>query len=104
MLGIAGAQPNLRTAQYGHSCEKMSSLMPIEISKSEFKARLLELFHQVETSGEPLVVSNRGRPVPEVRPYRAPDADPLDLLRGTVMLYEKPTEPTATEGWEGSAM
>ena len=78
----------------------MALFMQLEISKSEFKARALELFRQIESSGEPLVVTDHGRPVLEVRPYRAPNADPLDLLRGTVTRYENPTEPVAPEDWE----
>lgn len=74
--------------------------MHLEISKSEFKARALELFRQIEASGEPLVVTDHGRPVLEVRPYRAPNTDPLDMLRGSVTRYEKPTEPVALEAWE----
>jgi antitoxin (DNA-binding transcriptional repressor) of toxin-antitoxin stability system len=74
--------------------------MNVEISKSEFKARALELFRQIETSGQPLVVTDHGRPVLEVRPYRAPSANPLDLLRGSVTRYEKPTDPVAPEDWE----
>lgn len=74
--------------------------MNLGISKSEFKARALELFRQIETSGEPLVVTDHGRPVLEVRPYRAPNSDPLDLLRGSVTRYEKPTEPVAPDDWE----
>ncbi len=35
---------------------------PRQVSKSRFKAQALELFHQVESSGEPLVVTDHGRP------------------------------------------
>jgi antitoxin (DNA-binding transcriptional repressor) of toxin-antitoxin stability system len=43
---------------------------PQQVSKSRFKAKALELFRQVTTSGEPLVVTDHGRPTLEVRPYR----------------------------------
>jgi antitoxin (DNA-binding transcriptional repressor) of toxin-antitoxin stability system len=78
--------------------------MSIDISKSEFKARAMELFRQIETTGQSLVVTDHGRPVLEVRPYRAPNANPLDLLRGSVTHYEGPTKPVASEGWDASAM
>ena len=71
-----------------------------EISKSEFKARALELFRQIESTGEALVVTDHGRPVLEVRPYRAPDADVLGTLRGTITRYDKPTEPVGMDEWE----
>lgn len=70
-----------------------------QISKSEFKARALELFRQIEISGEALVVTDHGRPVLEVRPYRAPDADVLGSLRGTITRYERPTEPIGLDEW-----
>ena len=52
---------------------------PRQVSKSRFKAQALELFRQVEASGEPLVVTDHGRPPLEVRPYRPARAaaDPL---------------------------
>jgi antitoxin (DNA-binding transcriptional repressor) of toxin-antitoxin stability system len=44
---------------------------PRQVSKSRFKAQAPELFRQVESSGEPLVVTDHGRPSLEVRPYSA---------------------------------
>lgn len=40
-----------------------------QVSKSEFKARALEFFRQVEASGQSVIVTDHGRPAPEVRPY-----------------------------------
>jgi len=60
-----------------------------QVSKSRFKAQALELFRQVEASGEPLVVTDHGRPTLEVRPYRParPAADLLEELRGSVLRF-----------------
>jgi prevent-host-death family protein len=38
------------------------------VSKGKLKAKMLEYFREVERRGEPLVVTNHGRPVLEVRP------------------------------------
>ena len=35
---------------------------PRRVSKSQFKAHALELFRQIEASGEPLVITDHGRP------------------------------------------
>jgi antitoxin (DNA-binding transcriptional repressor) of toxin-antitoxin stability system len=35
---------------------------PNRVSKSQFKARALEFFRQVETTGEPLIVTDHGEP------------------------------------------
>jgi antitoxin (DNA-binding transcriptional repressor) of toxin-antitoxin stability system len=69
------------------------------VSKSQFKAKALELFRQVEASGEPLVVTDHGQPRLEVRPYRASTRTPLELLRGSVLRYEAPTAPVADDEW-----
>jgi antitoxin (DNA-binding transcriptional repressor) of toxin-antitoxin stability system len=60
---------------------------PRLISKSDFKAHALELFRQVESSGESLVITDHGRPTLEVRPYRAGSADPMSLLRESIISY-----------------
>ena len=67
-----------------------------KVSKSHFKAHALELLRRVEATGEPLIITDRGRPVLEVRPYR--EEDPRETLRGTLLRYEAPTEP-AGEVW-----
>ncbi len=71
--------------------------MVMKVSKSRFKAHALELLRWVEATGEPLILTHRGRPVLEVRPYRA--EDPRGRLLGTLLRYEAPTEP-AEEAWE----
>jgi antitoxin (DNA-binding transcriptional repressor) of toxin-antitoxin stability system len=76
-----------------------------QVSKSRFKAQALELFRQVEASGEPLVVTDHGRPTLEVRPYRPaqPAADPLEELRGSVLRFDDPFAPVGENDWEALA-
>jgi antitoxin (DNA-binding transcriptional repressor) of toxin-antitoxin stability system len=76
--------------------------MSNQVSKSQFKARALELFRQVETSGEPLVVTDHGEPKIEVRRYQPPSSDPLDLLRGSVLRYDNPTDPVGDDDWDAT--
>jgi len=79
---------------------------PRRVSKSQFKAHALELFRAIEASGESLVVTDHGRPALEVRPYRPLEsrtADPLELLRGSVLHYGKPLDPIAEGDWEALA-
>jgi antitoxin (DNA-binding transcriptional repressor) of toxin-antitoxin stability system len=71
-----------------------------QVSKSEFKAKALEYFRQIEASGESLIVTDHGRPALEVRPYRGKDRHPLDILHDSVVRYENPTEPVADNDWE----
>ncbi len=70
-----------------------------QVSKSEFKAKALELFRQVEASGQSLVVTDHGKPTLEVRPYRSSERNPLEILRGSVVRYDNPTDPIAVDEW-----
>lgn len=74
--------------------------MSVQVSKSQFKARALELFRQVESSGEPVVITDHGQPKLEVRRYAPPTCNPLDVLRGSVLRYDNPTAPVAEDDWE----
>ncbi|TPE48113.1 type II toxin-antitoxin system Phd/YefM family antitoxin [Maribrevibacterium harenarium] len=70
------------------------------VSKSHFKARALEFFRQVEASGAPVVVTDKGLPTVEIRRYKADQRSPLARLKGSVVEYKKPLEPIADEDWE----
>jgi hypothetical protein len=72
----------------------------MEISKSQFKSKALELFRQVEASGERLIVTDRGARTLEVRRYVERTRAPLDVLRGTVVRYDRPTDPVADDDWD----
>lgn len=76
--------------------------MTARVSKSRFKAKALEFFRQVETSGEPIIVTDNGRPTLEVRPYSEKKRDPMEALRGSVLRYDRPTEPVADDEWDAA--
>ncbi|HEY3354892.1 MAG TPA: type II toxin-antitoxin system Phd/YefM family antitoxin, partial [Polyangia bacterium] len=66
------------------------------IPAAEFKARCLRLLDQVATSGEPLVVTKRGRPVAKLVPLEEADRRPL---RGSVRYHGDITAPI-DERWD----
>lgn len=73
------------------------------VSKSKFKPRALEHFREVEKTGKALIITDRGRPVLKVTPYRetAPVAGSVfRRLRGTLLTYRNPFEPVGLEDWE----
>ena len=72
-----------------------------QVSKSEFKARALELFRQVEASGERLIVTDHGKPVLEVRPYRSAERDPLAILRKSILHCDDLLAPIDVQ-WEAA--
>jgi len=71
-----------------------------QVSKSEFKAKALEYFRKVESSGQSLVVTDHGKPSIEVRRYQPTERSPLVLLKGTVTEYVDPMEPAGSGDWE----
>ncbi|MGK2925221.1 MAG: type II toxin-antitoxin system Phd/YefM family antitoxin [Lysobacterales bacterium] len=77
--------------------------MQNRVSKSQFKAKALELFREVESTGKQVIVTDHGKPTIEVRRYRDQRRDPLDILKGSVSEYTGPTEPVAEGDWEAPA-
>jgi prevent-host-death family protein len=74
----------------------MSQLIP----KSRFKPKALNYFRQVEQTGREIIITDRGKPVLKLVPYTEKPEIWLKPLRGTVMKFQKPTEPVATDDWE----
>jgi hypothetical protein len=72
------------------------------VSKSEFKAKAFEFLRQLESSRERLILTNRGRPTLELRPYQADVRGPLDILRGSLLRYDNPMDPIAEHDWEAA--
>lgn len=70
-----------------------------QVSKTEFKAKALEIFRQVEATGDTVIVTDKGRPAIEVRRARADQRAPLERLQGTVIDYQDPTEPVGAGDW-----
>lgn len=74
-----------------------------QVTKSQFKAKALEYFRKVETSGESVVITDRGQPTVEIRRYRNDQRSPLERLRGSVVEFREPTEPVGEDDWEALA-
>jgi len=72
------------------------------VSKTEFKARALEFFRQVEATGEPIVVTDHGKPALEIRPYRAEQREPLVVLHNSVVRFDDPLSPISDDSWEAA--
>lgn len=73
------------------------------VSKSRFKANALALFREVERTGQPIIITDRGTPVLTVAPYKADPQAALKALRETVTRYEAPMKPVAEDDWESNA-
>jgi len=53
--------------------------MPKEMLISQFKAHCIAELKRVHRTGQPLVVTLRGKPIARVEPVRAPDEPPVKL-------------------------
>ena len=74
--------------------------MPLTISKSQFKPRALEYFRRVETEGEELVITDQGRPVARIIPWRPENGVDGDALLGSLREYREPFEPVGLADWD----
>jgi prevent-host-death family protein len=70
------------------------------VSKSAFKAKALEYFREVESTGAELVITDHGKPVLKIVPFAHDPEEALRSLRGTVVRFEDPLEPVGVEDWE----
>jgi prevent-host-death family protein len=70
------------------------------VSKSVFKAKALEYFREVESTGKELVITDHGKPVLKIVPYAHDPEESLRSLRGTVLRFADPLEPVGLEDWE----
>jgi prevent-host-death family protein len=62
--------------------------MNTTVSKARLKARMLEYLREVERTGDPLIVTDRGRPVLKIVPIRAYESADVVFadVRGRVAL------------------
>ena len=74
--------------------------MLTSVSKSRFKAHALELFRQVERTGKPIIITDRGTPVLTLAPYQVEPDVAMRVLRESVVKYKAPTKPVAEDDWE----
>ena len=77
-------------------------IMQIKVSKSQLKAKALEYFRQIETTGESLIVTDHGQPTIEIKPFHLKKTNPLALLQGTALRFDDPFAPINEEDWESN--
>lgn len=75
------------------------TIVMINISKSQLKAKLLEILREVESDGREIIVTDRGKPVAVISKYRKslPTDELFADLRGGLKYTEDLTEPTIDE-------
>lgn len=73
------------------------------ISKTKLKARMLEVFRDLEKTGDELVVTDRGRPVLRISPISRGRTveEVFGPYRGRLEFLEDPDAPTLDE-WDSA--
>lgn len=67
-----------------------------KMQAGEFKAKCLALMDDIQSSGEPIVVTKRGKPVVKVIPYTADSSDIFGFMAGRMTILgdiESPAVP-----------
>ena len=65
------------------------------IPAAEFQAKCLRVINEMSEDGEPVTITNRGRPVALLSPVRpeGEDRSIIGALKGTVLAYDDPFLP-----------
>lgn len=71
------------------------------IGATQFKARCLELMDQVAATGNPVVITKRGRPVARLVPVDRRPRSIVGALKGRAVILGDITSPVSVK-WEAS--
>jgi prevent-host-death family protein len=69
------------------------------VSKSQFKPKAFEYLRLVEKTNTEIYITDHGKPVVKIVPYKPGDDEDLKELRGLVVKYDDPLEPVDVE-WD----
>jgi antitoxin (DNA-binding transcriptional repressor) of toxin-antitoxin stability system len=71
----------------------------LTISKSKLKTHMLQIFRQIEQTGEEVIVTDNNRPVLRIQPItRKPSVNEVFArYRGKLVFHEDPDTPTIAE-------
>ena len=74
-------------------------MTPVTISKSKLKARMLEIFRELEESGQELIVTDNGKPVLKIVPIgkKSTVEELFGKYFGQVVYHEDINTPTIDE-------
>ena len=67
------------------------------IAAAAFQAKCLRIINEMAVDGEPVTITNRGRPVAVLSPVRPENAERsiIGALKGSVLAYDDPFGPAA---------
>ena len=67
------------------------------VSASEFQAKCLRIINEMADDGEPVTITNRGKPVAVLSPVRPENTKRsiIGAMEGSVLAYDDPFGPAA---------
>ena len=67
------------------------------IAASAFQAKCLRIINEMGQDGEPVTITNRGRPVAVLSPVQPDQAERsiVGAMKGSVLAYDDPFQPAA---------
>ena len=71
-----------------------------EIAAGQFKNQCLALMDKVQQTGEPLVVTKRGKPVVKIVPVARDEDDFFDSMKGRAIVTGDIIDTVPIEDWE----
>ena len=76
------------------------TILKKKVPKSEFKPKAFEYMRRVRETGQPLVITEHGKPVLKLIPYEEDrPQEILQTLRGKILDYQDPLLPVGAEDW-----
>ena len=69
------------------------------ISKSQLKPKILNIFRLIEKTGEEYIVTDHGKPVVKISRYSEKTDESIRELKGSILKFDDPTEPVALDDW-----
>ncbi len=70
-----------------------------KIFKAQFRAHAPDILQRIQATDESVILTNRGKPVIEIRKHRELQGYPLNVLRGSVLYYRNPTDLVGDNDW-----
>ncbi len=70
------------------------------ISKSQFKPKSLQYFREIQKKGHEIIITDHGKPVVIISPFKKDSQVILKELKNSVLQYDDPLEPVAEDEWD----
>ena len=74
----------------------------ISVPKTKFKPKMFEYLRGVEKRHDTVLITDHGKPVAEVVPFRQSSLNALERMRGLVAEYIDPLEPVGDK-WDADS-